>query len=82
MPQCALGLEMQSLTLTSGFSHCALLARLSPFNAGFSIAIAANFMAHSALAWDGGLMIAGPANSGSPSCSRASNSGICHQGLE
>jgi hypothetical protein len=36
--------------LISGFSHCALFARLCPFNAGFSIDIAANLSAHSALA--------------------------------
>jgi hypothetical protein len=38
----------------------ALLARFSDGNAGFSINIVANFLAHSALAYDGGLRIAGP----------------------
>ena len=70
MPERTLGLEMLShLTLISGFSHCALFARRKPFNAGFSIDMAANLSAHSALACDGGRNIAGPANSNSPSCS-------------
>jgi hypothetical protein len=37
----------------SGFSHFALLARRNPLNAGFSIDIAANLSAHSALVWEG-----------------------------
>jgi hypothetical protein len=37
------------------------LALLKPFSAGLSIDTEANFSAHSALARDGGLMIAGPA---------------------
>jgi hypothetical protein len=64
--QCALGLQVNELTLISGFMNWALLARFSDGNAGFSINIVANFLAHSALAYDGGLRIAGPANSSSP----------------
>jgi hypothetical protein len=64
MPESSLGLEVLNPDLISGFSHCALLTLLSPFIA--AMAIASNFSAHSALACDGGLMIAGPANCGSP----------------
>jgi hypothetical protein len=42
-------------------SQCALLALLNPFNAGLPIDIAASLSAHSALAFDGVLRIAGPA---------------------
>jgi hypothetical protein len=38
---------MLTLTCSSGFSHFALLSLLRPFNAGFSMDIAANFSAHS-----------------------------------
>jgi hypothetical protein len=47
-------LRYRALTLISGFSHRALFALLSPFNAGFSIDIAANFSAPSGLARDSG----------------------------
>src|ERR1041385_5538828 len=68
-----LALRYRTLTLISGLSHWALSARLSPFNAGFSSETLPNFSTHSALACDGGLRIAGPANSSFPSRSRASN---------
>jgi hypothetical protein len=49
MPEGALRLEVPRHDADSGFSHFALLARLNPLNAGFSIDIAANLSAHSAL---------------------------------
>src|SRR5690349_10395544 len=66
-----LALRCRALTRISGLSHCAVLARLSRFKGAFSIDIAANFSAHSALACDGGRHIAGPTNSSSPPLSRA-----------
>jgi hypothetical protein len=53
-----------------------LLARRKPFNAGFSIDIAANLSAHSALALDGGRKIAGPASG-----IRIGSAGLIKQGL-